>query len=608
MCGIVGILSQRPVVHRLVEGLRRLEYRGYDSAGIAVIKDQEILKCRAPGKIVNLDAKLEGKGIDGLIGIAHTRWATHGLPTEQNAHPHTTPAVAIVHNGIVENHMDLKKELLNLGIACETQTDSEVIAHFLSLYEAEGLTPLDAIFKTIGKLEGAYALAIIFKSNPDRLYGTRKGSPLAIGEGVDGEKFIGSDALALAGLAQNLTYLEDGDVAVLTKNQTQIFDHTHEKVTRLSETYTGGFDQISKGPYRHFMLKEIYEQPDVVRQTLNAYLRSDRTTVDVPSLGFNPKDITRLTIVACGTSYYAGLVAKTWIETLARIPVEVDIASEFRYRKPPVMDDGVSLFISQSGETADTMAALNYVKSQGQHTLGVVNVANSSLARSVDTPLMTYAGPEIGVASSKAFSTQLVVLAVLALKLAHGRGLLTDQDLIDKCKDLCRLPNLLEQTLKLSDDCKTVAEDIAKARDVLYLGRGSCYAIAMEGALKLKEISYIHAEGYAAGEMKHGPIALIDENVPIIVSAPHDYLYDKVASNVEEAAARKGKIILISDTVGQSQYSSMALARITVPETSFLTAPFVYTIPAQLLAYHTAVIKGTDVDQPRNLAKSVTVE
>ncbi len=608
MCGIVGILSDQPVAKRLVDGLKRLEYRGYDSAGIAVINNKQIKRCRAQGKIVNLDERLAQDHIDGHIGIAHTRWATHGLPTEENAHPHMTETVAIVHNGIIENHKDLRDELREKGITCMSQTDSEVIAQWLTLFVKDGHTHLDSIFKTLAKLEGAYALGIIFKEDPTHLYGTRKGSPLAIGQGSHGEMFLGSDALALAGLAESLTYLEEGDLAVLTKNNIEIFDHNQQEITRPSQHYAGGFEQISKGPYRHFMLKEIHEQPDVVRQTLNAYLSEDKKSIKFPELSFDPKTVSKITIVACGTSYYAGLVAKHWLETVARVSVEVDIASEFRYRQPPMQKDGVALFISQSGETADTMAAQAYATAENQHTVGIINVPNSSLARAVNTPLMTYAGPEIGVASTKAFSTQLCVLAVFSIYLAHQRGLIDDAQLEAYCHDLSALPNMIEKTLSMSESCKDVAADLAKTRDILYLGRGTSYAIAMEGALKLKEISYIHAEGYAAGEMKHGPIALIDENVPIIVIAPHDELFEKLASNVEEAAARKGQVVFVSDKKGQEGYHSKALARVVVPETSTFTAPFVYTIPVQMLAYYTAVHKGTDVDQPRNLAKSVTVE
>lgn len=608
MCGIVGIISHQPVAKRLVEGLKRLEYRGYDSAGIAVINDNQIQRCRAQGKIVNLDARLESHPIDGSIGIAHTRWATHGLPTEDNAHPHMTDKVAIVHNGIIENHKALRDELAARGIQCVSQTDSEVVAHLLTQFEAEGHSHLDSIFKTLAKLEGAYALGILFKDDPTRLYGTRKGSPLAIGRGTAGEMFLGSDALALAGLAEHLTYLEEGDVAVLSHDTIDIFDANQRLAHRPSQQYGGGFEHVSKGPYRHFMLKEIYEQPDVIRQTLNKYLSEDKCALNLPEFTFDSQSVSRVTIVACGTSFYAGLVAKHWIESMAHISVDVDIASEFRYRQPPLPENGVAVFISQSGETADTLAAQNYAASKNQRTIGIVNVPNSSLARAVETSLMTHAGPEIGVASTKAFSTQLCVLAVFALALAHRRGYLSDDQLQSHCHELITLPSLIEKTLTLSGSCQDIAHDLAKARDILYLGRGTSYAIALEGALKLKEISYIHAEGYAAGEMKHGPISLIDENVPIIVIAPFDGLFSKLASNVEEAAARQGQIVFISDAQGHGQYHANALARITVPDSSPLTSPFVYTLPVQLLAYYTAVHKGTDVDQPRNLAKSVTVE
>jgi glutamine--fructose-6-phosphate transaminase len=608
MCGIVGILGSKPVAERLIEGLRRLEYRGYDSAGIAVINDNQIKRCRAPGKIINLEERIKASHIDGTIGIAHTRWATHGLPTEENAHPHITPTVAIVHNGIIENYQDLRQELqAQFGIACASETDSEVIAHMLTAYRQSSTSNLEAVFKTLARLEGAYALGIIFQDEPGKLYGARLGSPLAIGQ-KDEEVYLGSDAIALAGLAESLTYLEDGDVAILSHNKIEIFDAHHQPTARPAHKYSEGFEQISKGPYAHFMLKEIFDQPDALRQTLAHYLTPEKNDIVLPTLPFQVQQLSKISIIACGTSYYAGLVAKYWFERIARIPVEVDLASEFRYRKPPLPKDGLAIFISQSGETADTLAAQKYAAAEHQHTLGIINVPKSSLAREVDVSLMTYAGPEIGVASTKAFSTQLCILALLALRFAHDAKVITTQEYQAYVKDLAYLPSLVESTLKVAPQATAIAGTLASASDMLYLGRGINYPIALEGALKLKEITYIHAEGFAAGEMKHGPIALIDPHVPIVVLAPCDDLYEKLISNVQEAAARQGQIIFISDAKGCEKYQGSQAGEICVPATNLVTSPFVYTVAVQLLAYYTAVHKGTDVDQPRNLAKSVTVE
>lgn len=607
MCGIVGIVSDHSVVPRLIEGLKRVEYRGYDSAGIAVITDQnELRRCRAPGKIANLQERLSKEEIDGRIGIAHMRWATHGLPTEQNAHPHMTETVALVHNGIIENYKDLRHSLEAEGVTFETETDSETIVHLLTKFAQDSASKLEAVFKTVALLKGSYALGILFKDDPHTLYGVRQGSPLAVGQRGN-EAFLGSDAIALSGLTQQVIYLEEGDVAVIKPHHLQIYDVNQLPALRKTQT-TVGFEAVSKGPYTHFMLKEIHEQPDVIRQTLSAYLSADKKAITLPPLPLSPKAISRITIVACGTSYYAGLVAKHWLERLARLPVEVDIASEFRYRQPPLPENGVALFISQSGETADTLAAHTYAKANGQHTFGIINVPNSSLARAVDVPLLTYAGLEIGVASTKAFSAQLCILALLTLTLGHATGALDEKSLQDFLHDLVTLPGLVTQTLAMDRSCEKLAPALAQADHVLYLGRGVSYAIALEGALKLKEISYLSAEGYAAGEMKHGPIALIDDKVPVIVIGPHDELFEKLASNVQEAAARQGKIILLSDTQGQETYHGTPFARLVMPTTTALTAPLVYTIPVQLIAYYTALHKGTDVDQPRNLAKSVTVE
>lgn len=608
MCGIVGIVGSKAVAQRLVQGLQRLEYRGYDSAGIAVIHKGDIKRCRAAGKIVNLDKKVREDSLDGMIGIAHTRWATHGIPSENNAHPHVTKAVAIVHNGIIENYQALRQELIEkYGVTFETETDSEVIAHLLTQYQQVYKSNLETVFKTLERLEGSYALGILFQNEPDKLYGARLASPLAIGQKED-EVYLGSDAMALAGLASNVAYLEEGDVVVLSQDKIDIFDAKKQSVVRPMRRVKEEFETISKGPYAHFMLKEIYEQPHGLRQTLTHYLNDQKNAICLPSLPFRIEELSKITIIACGTSYYAGMVAKYWFEKIARIPVEVDLASEFRYRKPPLPEKGLAIFISQSGETADTLAAQKYAAEQRQYTIGIVNVPQSSLARCVDVPLMTYAGPEIGVASTKAFSTQLCVLAVLALRFAYKANAISPQHYQESIHHLLELPALIDQTFKCADKTQKIGRSLVNAHDILYLGRGLQYPIALEGALKLKELSYIHAEGFAAGEMKHGPIALVDSQVPIVVLAPFDDLYEKLASNVQEAAARQGAIVFISDQQGHKHYPGDLSTIIQVPATNDWTAPFVYTVIVQLLAYYVAVEKGTDVDQPRNLAKSVTVE
>lgn len=612
MCGIIGIISNTNVVDRLLTGLKRLEYRGYDSSGIAIINGHNFECRKEVGKIKQLEQSLSKSPISGTIGIAHTRWATHGEPSQRNAHPHSSEKVSLVHNGIIENHAELRQRLVQQGYVFVSETDTEVIVHLLTDYLNQGLKPLVAVQYTLGQLKGAYSLAIIFKEHNGLMIGARHGSPLAIGYGHD-EMFLGSDAVALSHLSQRLSYLEDGDIVIITQSTSTVINQQGQSVTRPVVDNTVTSDAISKEPYEHFMLKEIYEQPDVVQQTLTAYLSSDKSQINIPNMTVDWQAVERLTIVACGTAYYAGLVAKYWFERVARLPVEIDIASEFRYRQGPFPKNSVSLFISQSGETADTLAALHYAKSQHQQTLGIINVATSSLARDVDIPLLTHAGVEIGVASTKAFITQLSVLAMLSLYIGHKRGHIDAQQIRDYCQSLIAIPVYIKEILAQRAPITALAESMVDARDVLYVGRGTSYALAMEGALKLKELSYIHAEGYAAGELKHGPIALIDHNVPIIVVAPHDDLFHKTASNVEECLARHGKVIVLTDKEGQATFQTSKqlnheLRILTLPQTNVFTAPLLYTIPIQLLAYQIAVFKGTDVDQPRNLAKSVTVE
>jgi glucosamine--fructose-6-phosphate aminotransferase (isomerizing) len=607
MCGIIGILGRGDVSDRLVAGLRRLEYRGYDSAGVCTIHDGALDRRRAAGKLDNLAKKLAGEPLSGAVGIAHTRWATHGGPTDNNAHPHATEEVAIVHNGIIENFKQLREELAAKGHVFESQTDSEVVAHLISAEIEAGAEPAAAVPKILKRLHGAFALAILFRRWPDMLIGARLGSPLVVGYGED-ETYLGSDALALAPLTQKIAYLEEGDWVVITREGTQIYDRDDRLVERPVTISGASGALIDKGNYRHFMLKEIFEQPVVVAQTLGSYLRPLDGQVALPVPEFDLGAIRRVTIVACGTSYYAGMVAKYWIERFARVAVELDIASEFRYRDPVLEQGGLALFISQSGETADTLAALRHARKAGQKIAVVVNVPTSSMAREADLLLPTHAGPEIGVASTKAFTCQLAVLAALAANLARANGHLSAEEEREIVTHLAEAPAAMNEALGHDEDIEAMAPLIAKARDVLYLGRGPDYALALEGALKLKEISYIHAEGYAAGEMKHGPIALIDENVPVIVMAPSGPLFEKTVSNMQEVQARGGKVVLISDAEGIAAAGEGAIATIAMPKVHPLIAPLVYAIPVQLLAYHVAVAKGTDVDQPRNLAKSVTVE
>ena len=607
MCGIIGIVGKESVADRLVEGLKRMEYRGYDSAGVCTIDGGALIRRRAPGKLANLVQELGTNPAPGTIGIAHTRWATHGAPTANNAHPHATGEVALVHNGIIENFKPLRDGLLARGRKIESETDTEVVAHLVSERIEAGDSPQDAVKAVLPMLRGAFALAIAFRQHPDLLIGARLGSPLVLGYG-EGEMFLGSDALALAPLTQRIAYLDEGDWVVITREGAQVFDAENRQVSR--EVVSSGVSAaaVEKGPYRHFMQKEIFEQPIVVAQTLRSYIRPVEQAVALPQMDFDLSTVKRVTIVACGTSFYAGMVAKYWFEQFARVPVDIDVASEFRYRNPVLEPGGLALFISQSGETADTLAALRHARAEGQKIAVVVNVPTSSMAREADLLLPTHAGPEIGVASTKAFTCQLAVLAALAAHLAVKRGRIDREEEREIVRHLTETPAALNAALAFDGAIAAMAPLIAPARDVLYLGRGPDYPLALEGALKLKEISYIHAEGYASGEMKHGPIALIDEAVPVIVLAPSGPLFEKTVSNMQEVRARGGKIVLISDAEGLAEAGEGCLATIEMPKVHPLIAPIIYAVPVQLLAYHVAVAKGTDVDQPRNLAKSVTVE
>jgi len=607
MCGIVGILGHDDVADRLLDGLRRLEYRGYDSAGIATVDSGAIERRRASGKLRNLQRVLDAEPLPGAVGIAHTRWATHGGPTTQNAHPHATDEVAVVHNGIIENFKALRDELIARGRVFTSETDTEVVVHLVSEQVEAGVDPVAAVRSVLPRLHGAFALAILFRSAPDLLIGARLGSPLVVGHG-EGETYLGSDALALAPLTQRIAYLDEGDWVVCRRDGVQVYDRDNAAVERpvTISGVTGAL--IDKGNHRHFMQKEIYEQPVVVAQTLTSYLKRLEGEIALPLPDFDLSAVKRVTIVACGTSFYAGMVARYWFEQFARVPVDLDVASEFRYRTPVMEPGGLALFISQSGETADTLAALRHARAEGQVIAVVCNVPTSSMAREADLLLPTHAGPEIGVASTKAFTCQLAVLAALAANLAKAKGRLSPAEEREIVRHLAEAPAALNAALAYDDAIERMAGAVAGARDVLYLGRGTDYPLALEGALKLKEISYIHAEGYAAGEMKHGPIALIDEAVPVIVIAPSGPLFEKTVSNMQEVQARGGKVVLISDYDGIAAAGEGCVATITMPKVHPLIAPIVYAVPVQLLAYHVAVMKGTDVDQPRNLAKSVTVE
>ena len=606
MCGIVGVLGTHEVAPTLVEALKRLEYRGYDSAGIATINNGTLDRRRAVGKLVNLSDRLVHEPLAGKSGIGHTRWATHGAPNENNAHPQMIGKVAVVHNGIIENFRELRAEMAAQGVEFTTDTDTETVALLTQHFISKGATPAEAVNQTLAKLEGAFALAFLFDGEQDLMIAARKGSPLAIGHGV-GEMYVGSDAIALSPLTNRITYLEEGDCAVLTRTSLEIRDQNGELANREIKTIQIDSARVDKAGYKHFMAKEIAEQPTVLGNTLSNYLTFDgKINLPDPDLDFTQVD--RLTMVACGTAYYACLTAKYWFEQIARIPVEVDVASEFRYREPPIPDRTVALFVSQSGETADTLAALRYCEGKADQIVSVVNVPESSIARESDLALPIYAGIEVGVASTKAFTCQLTVLLLLALKAAAQRGEITPEQLADHLSAMRNLPASINAALAQNASMQSAARKLSEARDVLFLGRGLMYPLALEGALKLKEISYIHAEAYASGELKHGPIALVDKHVPVVVMAPRDNLFDKTVSNMQEVMARKGKVVLISDNQGLEEASDGVWASIEMPSVPNIVAPIVYAIPAQLLAYHTAVAKGTDVDQPRNLAKSVTVE
>ncbi len=608
MCGIVGIVGNQPVSERLVEALKRLEYRGYDSAGVATIDAGTLKRRRAEGKLVNLESRLREEPLAGTIGIAHTRWATHGAPTERNAHPHFTEGVAVVHNGIIENFAELKDELAAGGAEFQTETDTEVVAHLLAKYRRDGLGRREAMHAMLKRVKGAYALAVLFEDDPSTIMAARNGPPLAIGHG-SGEMFLGSDAIALAPFTNEITYLIDGDWSVIGKTGVHIFDFDGNVVERPRQISTAAAFLVDKGNHRHFMEKEIYEQPEVIAHALGHYVNFIENRVVPISDAIDFGKVPSLAISACGTAYLAGLIGKYWFERYARLPVEIDVASEFRYREIPLSPQSAALFISQSGETADTLASLRYCKEHGLKIGAVVNARESTIARESDAVFPILAGPEIGVASTKAFTCQLAVLAALAVGAGKARGTISGEEEQALVKSLAEMPRIMGQVLNsIQPKIESLSRELSKCHDVLYLGRGTSFPLAMEGALKLKEISYIHAEGYAAGELKHGPIALIDENMPVIVIAPHDRFFDKTVSNMQEVAARGGRIILITDEKGAAASKLDTMHTIVLPEVDEIIAPMIFSLPLQLLAYHTAVFMGTDVDQPRNLAKSVTVE
>ncbi|MEM6710904.1 MAG: glutamine--fructose-6-phosphate transaminase (isomerizing) [Pseudomonadota bacterium] len=610
MCGIVGILGTAPVAEDIVDSLRRLEYRGYDSAGVATLEDGTLTRVRAEGKLRNLATKLVSQPLSGQAGIGHTRWATHGVPNETNAHPHAAGPVAVVHNGIIENFRQLRDELTDEGVNFETQTDTEVVAQLVARKMREGVKPEDAVRTAVPQLEGAFALAFLFEGYPDLMIAARKGPPLAIGHGdAHGAMYIGSDAIALAPFTNAITYLEDGDVAFVSRAGVRIEDGSGETIERRQELSEARAYVIDRGQHRHFMAKEIEEQPEVVGHTLSRYLDLTKNRLAMPESPVNLSSINRLTMTACGTAYLAGLTAKYWCERFARVPVDIDVASEFRYREIPLSPGGMSVFISQSGETADTLASLRYCKDGEQSIASIVNVAESSIARESDLVMPTLAGPEVAVASTKAFTCQLAVLACFSIALGRAKGVLSEVDEERLVTALIETPRHMNDVLAMGAQVEQVCrETLLHASHALFLGRGTNYALALEGALKLKEISYIHAEGYAAGELKHGPIALVDKDMPVVVVAPYDRVFDKTVSNMEEVAARGGQIILITDQKGADAVSINAVSTLIMPDMPSTVAPLVYALPMQMIAYHTAVLRGTDVDQPRNLAKSVTVE
>jgi glutamine---fructose-6-phosphate transaminase (isomerizing) len=608
MCGIIGIIGPGPAAPQLIDALKRLEYRGYDSAGVATLEDGKLTRRRAEGKLKNLESRLAREPLQGTIGIGHTRWATHGRPTENNAHPHATEKLAVVHNGIIENFSELRRELEQKGVKFSTDTDTEVIAHLVTEEMKRGASPGDAVRAALPRLRGAFALAFLFAGEDNLLIGARKGSPLAVGFG-DGSMYVGSDAIALAPFTDQVSYLEDGDWVIVTRNGAEIHDDNGNIAQRAVLKSQASVLLIDKGNYRHFMAKEIHEEPEVVGHTLANYLDMAAERVDLPiKLPFDFRALNRVSIAACGTAYYAGMVARYWFEQFAHLSVDVDIASEFRYRDVPLTAGNLAIFVSQSGETADTLASLRYARARKQHVLSIVNVPTSSIARESDLVMPTLAGPEIGVASTKAFTCQLAALACLAIAAGRARGVLSESDEKALAHALIEMPRHLNEALALEPQLEQLARDLAKSPDVLYLGRGTNFPIALEGALKLKEISYIHAEGYAAGELKHGPIALIDENMPVIVIAPHDKVFEKTISNMQEVAARGGRLIVMTDAEGARATAGQSVVTVTLPTVHAAVTPLIYAIPVQLLAYHTAVCMGTDVDQPRNLAKSVTVE
>ena len=609
MCGIIGLVSNKEVSSKLLEGLKRLEYRGYDSSGIATIDSGRIQRVRSKGNLSFLEEKLSNTTLPGNIGIGHTRWATHGTPEEKNAHPHITNKVAVVHNGIIENNNQLRNQLIESGVEFSSDTDTEVICHILTSYLNSGLKAYDSIRATMNDIKGTYALGVLILNEPEKLYAVRGGSPLAVGS-AENENFIGSDTYSLSAYSSNITYLKDGDIAIIESDFYNIYDHSNSLVTREKQNIIESVSLSEKGVFKHFMSKEIHEQPDVVNKSLANYIDMDSGTLNIPNLPYDLSNISNVTLVACGSSYYAGLISRDWFEKFTNIKVDVEIASEFRYREPPMDANGLTVFISQSGETADTLAALRHCKSRGQKTISIVNVGDSSMCRNSDASLKIYAGPEIGVASTKAFTCQLVVLACLAINIGVSNGSLTKEQEKEYVQSLLSIPRLISNTLDKEDEIIDMAHGLSDISTTLYLGRGQMYPVAMEGALKLKEISYVHAEGYPAGEMKHGPIALLEKDLPVFMMAPSNRLYEKTISNLNEVIARDASVILLTDEEGLKNigYLASKVQTFILDKTDFITAPFVYTLPNQLIAYHIAVLKGTDVDQPRNLAKSVTVE
>ena len=609
MCGIIGLASKKEVSSTLLEGLKRLEYRGYDSSGIATINNEKIERVRSKGNLSFLEEKLLNTSLPGNIGIGHTRWATHGSPEEKNAHPHITDKVAVVHNGIIENNNQLRNQLIEAGIKFSSDTDTEVVCHIITSYINSGLSAYDSIRATMNDVRGTYAFGVLISSEPNKLFAVRGGSPLAIGS-ANNENFIGSDTYSLSAYSDNITYLKDGDVAEIEDDSYRVFDYSNSLFEREKQSIIESVTLSEKCIFKHFMSKEIHEQPEVIAKSLSNYIDMDNGVLSIPSLPYDLSTITNVTLVACGSSYYAGLVARDWFEKFTNVKVDVEIASEFRYREPPMVSNGLTVFISQSGETADTLAALKHCKSLGQKTISIVNVGDSSMCRNSDASLKIYAGPEIGVASTKAFTCQLVVLACLAIKVGTSNGSLTQEQEKEYVKSLLSIPRLISNTLDKEDEIIDLAHDLSNITTTLYLGRGQMYPVAMEGALKLKEISYVHAEGYPAGEMKHGPIALLEKDLPVFMMAPSNNLYEKTVSNLNEVIARDASVILLTDHEGLDNIGLLKnkIKVFVLDKTDLISAPFVYTLPNQLIAYHIALLKGTDVDQPRNLAKSVTVE